>query len=470
MVVDDVLVFVPAAAAASVRSYAHENAYHRPSPGGELAAITVQVTALGKQVEDLQRALMGVGADAKAAQESIKELQEEEPQSVTEDLDPRLGRLDHQARTIRAIVGRLRDEQGATAAMVTEMRAEVAEMRAEVGGLRGEIRSSGRVEAGPAGRRVRLPGPVRRFLHRARRRWRERFDRVFGTTPKLGRLQHHPPIPLEVPDHYLNGRLPQEPPTISIVTPSYNQGHFLRRTIESVLSQDYPNLEYVVQDGDSDDETRMVLERYADRLHHWEMRKDDGQGHAINLGMGHTSGEIMAWLNSDDVLLPGSLRYVARYFAEHPNVDAIYGHRVLIDERDREIGRWVLPRHGDEILSWADFVPQETLFWRRRVWEEAGGEMNEDFRFALDWDLLLRFRDAGAKIVRVPRFLGGFRVHDDQKTNIDWDSAGETEMALIRTRELDREVTPAEIGQRLRWYLRRHVVLHKLYRAGVLRY
>jgi glycosyltransferase involved in cell wall biosynthesis len=377
---------------------------------------------------------------------------------------------------VRATVARLRDEQGATAAKVIDMRTEVAEMRAEVGALRDEwkndvralrkdVMSSRRLLSGR-----RIARQLRAPFQRLGQRLGARARRLLGTTPKLGRLQHHPPIPLRVPDHYVNGRLPQDPPAISIVTPSFNQGRFLRRTIESVVGQDYPNLEYVVQDGGSDDGTRTVLERYADRLDHWEMREDDGQGHAINLGMDRTSGEIMAYLNSDDVLLPGSLRYVARYFSEHPKVDAVYGHRVLIDEKDREIGRWVLPRHGDEILSWADFVPQETLFWRRRIWDEIGGRMDEEFRFALDWDLLLRFRDAGARIVRVPRFLGGFRVHDDQKTNTHWDTAGETEMALIRTREHDREVTPAEIGREMRWYLRRHVLLHKLYRAGVLRY
>jgi hypothetical protein len=93
----------------------------------------------------------------------------------------------------------------------------------------------------------------------------------------------------------------------------------------------------------------------------------------------------MAFLNSDDLLLPGSLAYVAGYFARHPEVDVIYGHRMLIDEYHRRVGVWLIPARADRVLRWSDCIPQETLFWRRSTWEAAGGRMDEDFRFALDW-------------------------------------------------------------------------------------
>jgi len=275
---------------------------------------------------------------------------------------------------------------------------------------------------------------------------------------------------LQIPKRYLNSKPPANPPSISIVTPSYNQAEFLERTIRSVVEQEYPGLEYIVQDGDSSDSTREVLERFGARLGHWEMRADEGQAQAINLGFARATGEVMAYLNSDDLLLPGSLRYVGRFFEAHREVDVIYGHRVLIDEEDREIGRWVLPRHRDSILSWADYVPQETLFWRRGAWEAAGGRVDEDFRFAIDWDLLLRMRDAGARIVRVPRFLGAFRVHTAQKTSAEIDMAGADEMARIRRRVHRRPVSAEEVDREISGYLRRHVYLHKLYRAGLLRY
>lgn len=227
--------------------------------------------------------------------------------------------------------------------------------------------------------------------------------------------------------------------------------------MDSILNQGYPNLEYFVQDGGSDDGTIDVLKQYSDRLSGWESAPDDGQSQAINLGFARTHGEIMAWLNSDDLFLSGALAYVADYFARHPEVDVVYGHRILIDEQDKEIGRWILPRHDDDALAWADFIPQETLFWRRSIWEKAGGQIDESFRFAMDWDLLLRFRGCGARIVRLPCFLGAFRIHDEQKTSAAIHDVGMEEMRRLRARELGRDVTQAEIRRALVPYLLRHV-------------
>jgi hypothetical protein len=150
---------------------------------------------------------------------------------------------------------------------------------------------------------------------------------------------------------------------------------------------------------------------------------------------------------------------VAEYFARHPAVDVIYGHRILIDEEDRQIGRWVLPAHSDKVLSWADFVPQETLFWRRRIWVKAGGKVDESFRFAMDWDLLLRFREAGARFERVPRFLGAFRIHGRQKTSSAIGDVGMQEMDRLRERVLGRVPGHGEIRKALAPYLVRHVAI-----------
>ena len=129
----------------------------------------------------------------------------------------------------------------------------------------------------------------------------------------------------------------------------------------SVLDQSYPNLLYVVQDGGSKDGSVEVIRRHADRLHAWASEKDAGQADAIRRGFARVESElgpddVMAWLNSDDLLAPGSLAFVAGYFASHPEVDAIYGHRIIIDEADGEIGRWVMPRHDPETLEWIDYV------------------------------------------------------------------------------------------------------------------
>ena len=291
-----------------------------------------------------------------------------------------------------------------------------------------------------------------------------------GLDIQLGRLSFPGgPRQLRVPARYHRTPALANPPLVSVVTPSYNQGSFLERTLASVLDQNYPRLEYVVQDGGSTDQTRDVLARFRDRLHHAEMRKDDGQSHAINMGFARTSGDIMAYLNSDDILLPGALHTVARYFERHPAVDVVYGHRVVIDQHGDETGRWVLPPHDAAALTWADYVPQETMFWRRRIWDKVGG-IDESFRFAMDWDLILRFQDAGATFHRLPRFLGAFRVHTSSKTTTVVNSTGVEEMTKLRRRCHGRDVTPQEVQNGLRRYYRRHVMCNRLYRLGLFRY
>jgi glycosyltransferase involved in cell wall biosynthesis len=208
----------------------------------------------------------------------------------------------------------------------------------------------------------------------------------------------------------------KNPPKISIVTPSYQQGPFLEWTIRSVLEQGYPNLEYVVMDGGSKDETGEILARYKDRLAYCESAPDGGQADAVARGFEHTSGEIMAYLNSDDVLAPGALHFAARFLTEHPEVDAIYSHRVFIDEENRVTRYWILPPHHSWMMQRWDYIPQETCFWRRRIYEKVGG-IDRNFQFALDYDLFVRFMKHG-RMERVNRFLGAFREHPSSKTTL----------------------------------------------------
>ena len=304
---------------------------------------------------------------------------------------------------------------------------------------------------------LRLPGGVR--LHSCV---------THALQPRLGLFFMYPARPLETPPHYRSEQPPGPAPTFAIVTPSFNQAGFLERTLRSVLDQNYAPLQYVVQDGGSWDQSAEILKRYRDRLTHAESRKDRGQAHAINLGFRHTTGEIMAYLNSDDLLLPGTLAYVARYFVQHPEVDAVYGHRVIIDEHDQEVGRWVLPPHEDRAIIWSDYVPQETLFWRRRIWEKAGAAMDESFQFALDWDLLIRFRRVGARFKRLPRFLGAFRVHHQQKTSFTIASVGARETERIMLELHGRPVTYEERLRRARGFLGKHVAWDRMYQWGLL--
>ncbi|GAK55762.1 putative beta-glycosyltransferase protein [Candidatus Vecturithrix granuli] len=267
------------------------------------------------------------------------------------------------------------------------------------------------------------------------------------------------PRPLQLPASYSTPialPAPDRLPVVSIVTPSLNQAAFLERTMQSVLRQNYPKLEYIIMDGASKDGTDRILTSYADQVAYLDSRKDGGQAHALNHGFRYASGEIMAWLNADDLLLPGAIACIVQFFLDHPEVDVVYGHRICIDEEDREIGRWILPSHDPTILSWANYVPQETLFWRRRLWEQVGASVDESYQFALDWELLLRFQKSGANFARIPRFLGAFRVHPAQKTSRLAD-IGQQEAARLHASAHSRPVEWLEVRYHVRKYLMRTV-------------
>lgn len=291
----------------------------------------------------------------------------------------------------------------------------------------------------------------------------QRFRQI--TTPRLGNLNQYQPRRLLLAGDTKAQMVLSNYPKVSIVTPSFAQGRYIEKTIRSILDQGYPNLEYFVQDGGSTDETIAVLKRYDQQLSGWVSKMDGGQSHAINRGFYRTSGEIMGWLNSDDLLLPGALACVVDYFNRHPDVDVVYGNRLLIDESDMEIGRWLMPCHDSKVLSWVDYVPQETLFWRRRIWEKAGGQIDESFRFAMDWDLLVRFREAGARIAHIPRFLGAFRIHQHQKTCAAINEVGYKEMDRIRERVLGRVPSRKEIQRAILPFMLKHIAVDMAYRV-----
>jgi hypothetical protein len=299
---------------------------------------------------------------------------------------------------------------------------------------------------------------------------RERVGmRLYGS--RLGGFDHHRPRELRIPRRYRRQRTPAQAPPISVVTPADDNAVFLDRTIRSVLDQGYEPLEYIVENCATSGEAAGVLDRYRDRLARCDQSQNGRPAAVLNEGFDHATGAVLGYLRPQSMLLPGALPYVARYLERHPEVDVVYGHRVLVDADDKEVGRWVLPRHCDEVLSWADYVPAETLFWRRAVWEAIGGEVDEDLRETLDWDLLLRFRDVGARMARVPRFLGAARVAGPKDRSLAGLAAnGNEEMRRLRKRLHGREVSEEEAQREIRGYIRRQVVLQKLYRLHLLRY
>jgi len=289
---------------------------------------------------------------------------------------------------------------------------------------------------------------------------------VKSHTARPGVLAQHAPRPMSLEKFPKPRIAARKLPTIAIVTPSYMQGGFIEETIRSVLDQGYPKLRYAVQDAASTDETVEILKKYSSRITSWVSEPDTGQARAIACGFEKVSGDIMAWLNSDDLLMPGALRFVGEYFRNHPDVDAIYGHRVTINENSQEIGRWVLPPHDPEVLLSLDPVPQETLFWRESLWRKVGG-ISPNFRFAMDWDLLLRFQKSGAKIVRVPYYLGCFRVHSLQKTSSQMETIGNQEVTFLRLTTPGSRTDPVERNLLSQRVTRQSALCARLLRFGI---
>jgi glycosyltransferase involved in cell wall biosynthesis len=285
--------------------------------------------------------------------------------------------------------------------------------------------------------------------------------------PPMWTFEQYAPRPVVIPPSYLPITRPSALPRIAIITPSYNYCRYLRYTIESVLSQNYPNLYYHIQDAASTDGTVELLATFGDRIS-WSSHADTGQAQAINKGFDQIDCQIMAYLNSDDLLLPGTLAHVADIFQSRSDVDVVYGHRIFIDQDGLEVGRAVLPQHNAKAFLWADYIPQETMFWRRRVWDTIG-PFDEDFAYALDWEFALRAQAAGFKFQRLPRFLACFRVHDEQKTAARYD-IGRLEMQALRKRYLGYEPSQTQIVRAILPYLARQFAFHWMYRCKILRY
>ena len=210
-------------------------------------------------------------------------------------------------------------------------------------------------------------------------------------------------------------------PLVTIVTPSYNQAEFIRATIESVLSQDYPPIEYIIMDGGSTDGTAAIAAEYAGRLT-WISEKDRGQAHAINKGFAIARGEIVAWLNSDDIFLPGAVRQAVAAFGQEPRAGAVYGGGYLMDRQGKFTRRFPAtePFNLWKLVYLSDYILQQATFFRREAVDEVGG-LDESLHYTLDWDLLIRLgqrfglhyvvQDFGAlrEYPEAKSFAGGWR-------------------------------------------------------------
>ena len=225
-------------------------------------------------------------------------------------------------------------------------------------------------------------------------------------------------------------------PAISIITPSFNQGEFLEECIDSVLSQNYPNLEYIIMDGGSSDGSVEIIKKYEKYLAYWQSQPDGGQYNAINDGFKKTTGEIMAWLNSDDKYHHNAFFKVAHVFSTHENVEWLTGRHTLWD-KDGAVQlietEW-LPEHSREKFFQKQYdkpwIQQESTFWRRSLWEKAGSGLATDLDYAGDLELWLRFFRF-APLYTVDALLGGYRVHGNQKAALFMDKYREEAERVI---------------------------------------
>ncbi|MGV8049431.1 MAG: glycosyltransferase family 2 protein [Anaerolineaceae bacterium] len=204
-------------------------------------------------------------------------------------------------------------------------------------------------------------------------------------------------------------------PTVSIITPSFNQAAFLEETIRSVLEQDYPNIEYVIMDGGSKDGSLEIIQKHAGRLAAWESKPDRGQTDAINQGFGKASGEIFAWLNSDDILLPGAVSAAVKALQANPQAGMVYGNALLINAEGKKIGDFPAAQTDlRKLRQGYVHIPQQASFFRADLWRQVG-PLDPSFYFAMDYDLWVRLA-AKAPLLYVPELWAAFRLHGDAKS------------------------------------------------------
>lgn len=202
---------------------------------------------------------------------------------------------------------------------------------------------------------------------------------------------------------------------ISIVTPSFNQAPYIEETIKSVLSQDYPEIEYIIVDGGSTDGTVDIIRQYEKRISWWVSEKDKGQTDAINKGFARAKGDVLAWINSDDTYERGAVAAAAKYLQEHPTLGMVYGDCNFISQNGKVIGKFDAAQTNYRLIRQGYVhIPQQTMFFRAGLWKQVG-PLDPSFYFAMDYDLWTRI-SRRAEIKYVPQTWANFRLHTSGKT------------------------------------------------------
>ena len=254
-------------------------------------------------------------------------------------------------------------------------------------------------------------------------------------------------------------------PKVSIITPSFNQGQFLEASIRSVLGQDYPNIEYIVVDGGSKDNSVEVIKKYQDRLVWWVSEKDKGHADALNKGFARATGEILAWLNSDDIYFPSAVSEAVAILQSRPEVGMVYGDADLIDDSGETVGQFGSKQTSyRQMLRGSVHIPQATTFFRTDVWKKVG-PLDLSLFFSFDYDLWVRIAKV-SQVLYVPKRWAKFRIHGAGKTIINDDRCypdmlrvlereGGSWLSWLRLRMITRKILYSWLPWKFRLRLRK---------------
>lgn len=241
--------------------------------------------------------------------------------------------------------------------------------------------------------------------------------------------------------------MPENLPLVSIVTPSFNQGNFIERTILSVLKQDYPNIEYIMVDAMSTDNTARVLRKYRNDFSVLIREKDKGQADALNKGFARSSGTIMAYLNADDCFAnPTIVSDAVRQIQKH-QADVVYGRRYRITGDGFYLDCYPFREFDEESIKKFNIVPQECSFWTRDIWNKAGAKFDDNLHFVMDYDMWLRFLQHGARFKAIDAVYAYFRWHESQKSQAIWRDVCLPEVEAIQKKYTGHATTTGDMEQ-----------------------
>ena len=235
---------------------------------------------------------------------------------------------------------------------------------------------------------------------------------------------------------------------VSIITPSFNQSAYLEQTMKSVLDQDFPNIEYIVMDGGSTDSSVDIIQRHAARIAFWTSERDRGQADAINNGIAHAHGEILAWLNSDDYYLSGTISAAVEIFEQNPDMVLIYGDMLAVNEHGETINTLKYQQLNLEDLLCFQIIGQPSVFFRREAFEKSGG-LDTTFHFLLDHQLWIKISAQG-KILHVDQTWSAARYHAEAKNRAKASEFGQEAFRILDWAAQDEKLSPvlARVAQR----------------------